>query len=604
MKRKGLCLLTALVVLLSLVLVPSSAASTTNKLKVMAIADPHMLASSLIADTKDYNDSLKKAPKLFTESEGIVDAALDKVRENKPDVLLVVGDMTKDSEHESHKVFARKLAKLKKDLPNLKIYVTDGNHDVNDSKAMNYNTKSGEAEELPVTTPEEFVEFYGVTYNDSSVIARYSPPEGQVSGQLSYVARPKKGYTFIVIDTCRYSADNTSTEEDEHETSGQISEDLEAWVLKQIKAAKKRGDTIIGMGHHNFVPHFTMEPTILGIYLVNDWEQLATEFADAGMSYIFTGHQHAQDVAKMVTDNGNDFYDFQTGATATYPCPIRVVNFQRTRKNGKIVETVKGSTIEDLKVTYKDPVSGKTKTIKNLTTYSKQFQFSGEMFKYRAELYLTDQISPVVADIAMPFLNNAIDDLTGIPVDKSGKHDLLDLVNYMFQSEAAGTDDGNDPTWFRQAQKKVASGDLLDEVLDVLSRDLGGAPEAIAEAAVATLLATVIESATDVDLPLETFSELAGTLVRAGFTGLGIVDPTLKDDANEFLTDLVDSMTNDVNYKDDLTFRIKEVKKNGKTVKRSTEDGTKKPTVYLDKSDSNQVYWLVETILGAGSKGV
>jgi len=590
-------LVLVLALLAACFMIPSSA-GVTGKLKVMVMADPHMLASSMIADTKDYNDSLKKAPKLFAESEGIVDACLDRVRANRPDVLLVAGDMTKDGEHESHKVFAEKLEELQKDLPTLKIYVTDGNHDVNDSKAVNYNTESGEAEEVAVTAPEEFVSFYGVTYEDDSIIARYTPAEGQVSGQLSYVARPKKGYTFIVIDTCRYSADNTSTEEDEHETSGQISEDLEAWVLEQIKEAKKRGDTIIGMGHHNFVPHFTMEPTILGIYLVNDWERLATEFADAGMSYIFTGHQHAHDVARLVTDAGNELYDFQTGASATYPCPVRVVDFTRTKKNdGTVAEVLNGSTIEDLSVTYKDAISGKTKTIDNLTDYSKAYAFSGEMFKYRAEIYLTDKVSPVVADIAMPFLNNAIDDLTGIPVDQSGEHDLLDLVNYMFQSEAAGTDDGNDPSWFREAQDKVASGALLDEVLDVLSNDLGAAPESIAEAVVAVIIGATAE---DVDLPFDTASAIAGKLIRAGFTGLGVIDPALEDDANEFLVDIVDSMTNDVNYGDDLTQYIRIVKKDGERVDPCTD----KPIVYLDKSDSNQVYWLVETILGAGSKGV
>ena len=43
------------------------------------------------------------------------------------------------------------------------------------------------------------------------------------------------------------------------------------------------------------IPHFSMEPDILPMYLVNDYERLSKEFADAGMQYIFTGHMHAND---------------------------------------------------------------------------------------------------------------------------------------------------------------------------------------------------------------------------------------------------------------------------------------------------------------------
>ena len=100
---------------------------------------------------------------------------------------------------------------------------------------------------------------------------------------------------------------------DEHETSGAISADLEQWVLEQIAAAKQRGDTVIGMEHHGMIPHFSMEPDLLPMYLVNDYERLSREFADAGMQYIFTGHMHANDIASLTTEQGNTLYDIETG---------------------------------------------------------------------------------------------------------------------------------------------------------------------------------------------------------------------------------------------------------------------------------------------------
>ena len=86
------------------------------------------------------------------------------------------------------------------------------------------------------------MEIYGdAVYNDDSVIARYTPPEGKEAGSLSYAAGPQDGYTIIAIDSARYSADNTESGLDEHETSGAVSADLEKWVVEQITAAKERG---------------------------------------------------------------------------------------------------------------------------------------------------------------------------------------------------------------------------------------------------------------------------------------------------------------------------------------------------------------------------
>ena len=43
------------------------------------------------------------------------------------------------------------------------------------------------------------------------------------------------------------------------------------------------------------------------MYLVNGYERIAQEYADAGMSVVFTGHMHAVDIAAMTTKAGNTF---------------------------------------------------------------------------------------------------------------------------------------------------------------------------------------------------------------------------------------------------------------------------------------------------------
>ena len=204
---------------------------------------------------------------------------------------------------------------------------------------MNFNTEDGAAVPAGRTEPEDFKEIYNeVTYGDESIIAAYTPPEGKEAGGLSYAARPAEGYTVIAIDSARYSADNTDSGLDEHETSGAVSADLEKWILEQIAAAKSRGDTVIGLQHHGYIPHFTMEPELLPMYLVNDYERLSTAFADAGMSYVFTGHMHANDIAAMTTEAGSTLYDIETGSVVTYPSPMRFVTISRSYDGGMVQE--------------------------------------------------------------------------------------------------------------------------------------------------------------------------------------------------------------------------------------------------------------------------
>lgn len=205
--------------------------NVVQDLRIAVISDDHYLSPDLIAATDDYTTDLNSDRKVFTESDAIIDDMLRQVEKDSPDVLMISGDLTKDGEYEDHTGLAEKLAALKEKLPKLKVYVVPGNHDVNNSNGKNFNTEDGNAVPATRTTPQKFVEAYkDVVFSDSSIVARYTPPKGAQSGQLSYVARPADGFTIIAIDSARYSADNTDSGKNEHETSGQISDDLLAWI--------------------------------------------------------------------------------------------------------------------------------------------------------------------------------------------------------------------------------------------------------------------------------------------------------------------------------------------------------------------------------------
>lgn len=475
-----LSLLLAVVLVFTLT-VPALAAEKPQdmNLRIAVMSDLHYLSPDMIADTEDFEHAFNSDRKLLKESSSVLHEMLERVRADKPDILLVSGDLTKDGEQECHAALAKQLQQLQQDVPGLKIYVINGNHDIRNYNAKNFNTADGKAVPATRTEPEDFKQIYDFVYSDPTVIATFTPAEGNKAGGLSYVARPVEGLTVIAMDTCRYSSDNTSNGDDEHETSGAISADLEKWVIEQTAAAKARGDLVIGLEHHGLVPHFDVQPTILPMYLVNGYERIAQEYADAGMSVVFTGHMHAVDIAAMTTKAGNTFYDIETGSALTYPCPVRFVDLRRSTVGGETNTYMSVSTKTHIgPIHYTDPATGVAYVIDDLTEYAREFGFTTAMLKTVAGdfvksffgKYLPNDTWPVTKIVAN--IDQIIDDVAAVPI-ADGK-DLLDFANWIYRCNLAGEDDGNYPAWVQSGIDQLKSGALLDQVLDIVAKDAFG----------------------------------------------------------------------------------------------------------------------------------
>lgn len=475
-----LSLLLAVVLVFTLT-VPALAAEKPQdmNLRIAVMSDLHYLSPDMIADTEDFEHAFNSDRKLLKESSSVLHEMLERVRADKPDILLVSGDLTKDGEQECHAALAKQLQQLQQDVPGLKIYVINGNHDIRNYNAKNFNTADGKAVPATRTEPEDFKRIYDFVYSDPTVIATFTPAEGNKAGGLSYVARPVEGLTVIAMDTCRYSSDNTSNGDDEHETSGAISADLEKWVIEQTAAAKARGDLVIGLEHHGLVPHFDVQPTILPMYLVNGYERIAQEYADAGMSVVFTGHMHAVDIAAMTTKAGNTFYDIETGSALTYPCPVRFVDLRRSTVGGETNTYMSVSTKTHIgPIHYTDPATGVAYVIDDLTEYAREFGFTTAMLKTVAGdfvksffgKYLPNDTWPVTKIVAN--IDQIIDDVAAVPIAEG--NNLLDFANWIYRCNLAGEDDGNYPAWVQSGIDQLKSGALLDQVLDIVAKDAFG----------------------------------------------------------------------------------------------------------------------------------
>ena len=349
-----------------------SGAEYPQKIKIAHISDLHYFSKSLWSDCEDFTIAEKSDRKMFKESGAIIDKALAEIVAYQPDLVLVSGDLTKDGELICHTEVHDKIVAARKELAaagkQTLFCVINGNHDINnDDNGRDFS--SGVAEHTDLVDPLKFKDLWADCGYDAA-IAKFDEG-GTRGGSLSYVVRPVKGITLIVVDSGKYSSDQNGLDRDEHVTSGVVGEKLLAWVESQAKQARAAGDIVIAMQHHGVVPHFDMEPRLMGEYLADNYEECQRRYADAGISAVFTGHMHANDIASITTDAGNVLYDIETCAPVTYPSDIRFATLSWEREAG--TATVNATlAVENHAlgaVDYRDFATNELQAIEDITAY-------------------------------------------------------------------------------------------------------------------------------------------------------------------------------------------------------------------------------------------
>lgn len=187
----------------------------------------------------------------------------------------------------------------------------------------------------------------------------------------------------------------------EHITAGRIDTSLLPWVEQRVKDAIAKGKTPIGLMHHGLVPHFSKEAELLSEYVVDDWQEMATTLADAGMRYIFTGHMHANDIAEYTSVSGNTIYDLETGSLAAYGSPVRTVTIQRDETMTD-QSTLQFDETFRVKSTSVKSINYNGKTIDDLQAYTMEKLYPEALFNNMAG----GMLKPMLRDIADTGIRN------------------------------------------------------------------------------------------------------------------------------------------------------------------------------------------------------
>jgi len=266
-----------------------------DALKIMVTADTHFQCYEDLGEksdqysenmlNKDMYDYCSSQGQMNYESKAILQKMLDDFESSDEKILLIAGDLT-GGKKQSHLDFAQMLEDTETKTGK-SIFVINGNHD------CDMDNSEGSI------TIDEFKSIYAdFGYRDAVSVH-------QKSG--SYCAILDENTILLAVDSCIYGEDD-----------GQINDDTFAWIQTQIEWAKAQNKQVAVMMHHSILPHYELQP------MIDDYKTFAEYFAQNGISLVFTGHIHANDISKTVYNN-KVLYDVQTGSLISSPNAYRSV---------------------------------------------------------------------------------------------------------------------------------------------------------------------------------------------------------------------------------------------------------------------------------------
>ncbi len=283
----------------------------TQNYKICVISDLHYFDTTLlINDGPAFQMYLAQDRKLLKESNAIMVSLFDSLLLIHPDIVLIPGDMTKDGEITCHQKILNFILSLKN--AGIKVFVINGNHDINNPDALSYNNSTTTS--VPTATPAQFKTMY---YNYG-----YNGALKTDTASLSYIAEPIAGLQILSLDVCRYDSNFVNGAP---VTSGGYKPHVLQWCKDRLIEARQAGKVVLGMQHHNLMEHYMGQATIFSEYVIDDYDTISTQLANLGLKVMFTGHFHAQDIVMKTTSYGNAIYDVETGSAITYPDPYRIM---------------------------------------------------------------------------------------------------------------------------------------------------------------------------------------------------------------------------------------------------------------------------------------
>lgn len=287
-----------------------------------SIDDKEDLTFYITSDIHYFSKSLTDYGKAFKEfkytGDGkqidyiteIFDTFADEVKSNKPDFLIISGDLTLNGEKKSHEELSSKLESIKSS--GVPVYIIPGNHDINNPWARQF--KNEKQLKTDYISKNDFLTLYNnFGYKDSISMDKNS---------LSYLAAPSNKLWLLMIDDNNYE-NNISLQYPE--VNGFVSKNTLKWINSCGKLAKEKGAKIIAVSHHNVINH---SEYIYSGFTIDNNDDVIKCLKDSNINLSLSGHIHFQSIKNYNTNNYT-LYEIANSSLAAYPQKYGVVKLSK-----------------------------------------------------------------------------------------------------------------------------------------------------------------------------------------------------------------------------------------------------------------------------------
>jgi 3',5'-cyclic AMP phosphodiesterase CpdA len=275
------------------------------QIKIAVISDIHYMDPSIVPDDPENNPiwqaMVSHDRKIFELSDPIFRKVVSKLKDEKPDILLITGDLAMEGQlvcHETVKGFLQKL-----ESNGIQVFVVPGNNDIDNPDSKNFKTDPPSS--IPSITEDKFVSIYGDFGYDEAIY--------RDTNSLSYICQPHRKLWILGID---------GINRDVSPQKGAINSLTMAWIKDKMVEARAKNIEVLAMMHIGTIEHYTgqkgLEP------LISKATDNAIALINSGVRLIFTGHYHANSIVDF-TNEGKTLTEIETGSLVTPLSPYRIM---------------------------------------------------------------------------------------------------------------------------------------------------------------------------------------------------------------------------------------------------------------------------------------
>ena len=275
---------------------------------VWLVSDLHYMSASMT----DYGTAFDKFVsrcdgKVVRYLPELLDTLLWEAAGEKPDALILTGDITMDGERANHEELAEKLAGLME--AGVQVLVIRGNHDINNPNSRVYF--GDESRETDRVSPQEYGDIYEA-FGPSQAVSRDE-------SSFSYIYALRENIWLMLLDTARYDPVNL--------VDGAVRQETYGWMEENLKAAAEQGIQVIVLGHHNLLQESRMFTTMCVMENSGEVTELLERYQ---VPLYISGHLHLQRVKKHKKEPGAEgygIYEIVSDAFSIPPCQYGVMSW-------------------------------------------------------------------------------------------------------------------------------------------------------------------------------------------------------------------------------------------------------------------------------------